>query len=235
MDGISFESSESIQLWKLLFNYNVYAGIASLALTTSCYWRKSSRKFIIVKEMKSTVLEKAYNQLSKFHNLRFLGSALTVATILDLVEYAPLAELTAMCAVLLYILPYLLKPSILRRDKSIGVNLTEEDLWRPISDPLVYTSLLYALPGLYALYYNMPFLGILHLYTSFGSTMFHLTRETMFFNWDNIGAMALMLIACFGFYLSLGTDMIWTAAAITGLPIGAFLLAYCGMPGELAE
>jgi len=216
-----------------LFNYNVYAGVASLALTTSYIWHPSYR--ISSKDIKRNHLEKTYQFFSRFNNLRIFSVSLVLATVFDLAHYESLAEAIAIFSFLLFTIPYLLKPSILIRDKSIGVSFSDKDLWRSFSDIIVHSSLLYAVGAIAAFKYGMPGLGILHIYTCIGSTLFHWTRETMFFNWDNIGAMSLLFVAAYGLYCSFGVDIYWTCSGLMGFPVAIFLLVYCGMPGKVCE
>jgi len=230
----SWDSSETLYWWKIIFNSNVYAGLASVALTSS-FVLNPTNSFRSIKDVNSSTFEKIYDYISEHKNVKTFSGLLIVAAFLDLLSFEKIAELVAFLTVIIHSLPYLLKPSVLRRDKSLGLVLKGEDLWRPFADTLVYTSLFYAAGGVLAFWCGMPGLGALHFYTCFGSTMFHSSRETMFFNWDNIGAFSLLFVAMYCVYLSLSVDYVWTCFGIICILVGGALLAICGMPGILCQ
>ncbi|CAN0000233.1 unnamed protein product [Hapterophycus canaliculatus] len=68
--------------------------------------------------------------------------------------------------------------------------------------------------------------------TTIGSTLFHLTRETKFFNLDNVFATSLLSTTAWGFFLAV-KHQIWWYVAVVGLggPLAIFCILRCGMPG----
>lgn len=75
--------------------------------------------------------------------------------------------------------PYLFKASKYRRFPSLCCHLHPNDVRRPFRDKLVWTSLIYAVPAVYAIAAHQYGIAVLQTLTTIGSTLFHWTRETM--------------------------------------------------------
>uniref|UniRef100_A0A7S2XVH3 Uncharacterized protein n=1 Tax=Fibrocapsa japonica TaxID=94617 RepID=A0A7S2XVH3_9STRA len=183
-----------------------------------------------------------YNGMStKLHGPFTLGLVIFVSVaflstvVLDWLSQVLFARLVTLFSILFMGIPYLAKASPLRSDPSRGIKLSPKEKRRSFADPLVFTSLFYMFAGIYAFSVGQYGIALLQIYTSMGSTLYHLTRETMFFNCDNIGATSLLLLTAYGLYLSLGIDLGWTILAAAGIPLGGAILHKCGMPGEVCK
>ncbi|CAM9745871.1 unnamed protein product [Pylaiella littoralis] len=143
-----------------------------------------------------------------------------------------LARLLATTGAFVGCLPHLLRSSKYRRDGGLGCLLEAGDKSRPMTDMLVWTSLVYCVPSVYGLYAHQYGIAAIQLMTTIGSTLFHLTRETKFFNLDNIFATSLLSTTVWGFYLAVRHGIWWYAATIGfGGPFAVFCIVRCGMPG----
>ncbi|GAB5033510.1 Hypothetical protein NocV09_01400440 [Nannochloropsis oceanica] len=129
---------------------------------------------------------------------------------------------------------YLIRPSPLLDD--VTVRLQNHDIIRPYCDKLVWSSYVYGLAGLYSLYLGQYAFGTLQLVTCCGSTLYHLRKEAVFFNFDNTFASSLLLLTLYAGGLSIHVqDWAHLVATILGLPIAVFLIIFCGMPASLAR
>ncbi|CBJ26889.1 conserved unknown protein [Ectocarpus siliculosus] len=143
-----------------------------------------------------------------------------------------LARVFATIGSLVACLPHLLRSSKYRRDRGLGCLLETGDKRRPLTDMLVWTSFVYCLPSVYGLYAHQYGIAGLQLMTTIGSTLFHLTRETKFFNLDNVFATSLLSTTAWSLYLGV-THGVWWYVVVIGLggPFAIFCIVRCGMPG----
>ncbi|CAM9813719.1 unnamed protein product [Discosporangium mesarthrocarpum] len=133
-------------------------------------------------------------------------------------------------------LPYLCKCSIYRADPSLKCKLSPEDIQRRPSDMLVWTSLIYAAPCVYGIYTHQYGVAVLQFAVTVGSSLFHLTRETKFFNLDNIFATSLLVTTAWSIYLAARDGIWWYMAVIgTGGPLAVTFIVVCGMPGLICQ
>ncbi len=130
-------------------------------------------------------------------------------------------------------LPYMRKASKYRRKGKSSLSVDME-VWRPWYDMLVWTSLVYAVPAVYAVSVKQYGMSILLGGTTVGSTLFHLTRETMFFNLDNVFAMSTLFMVLWALVCSIRLKEWWFAFYILIFGPTSLLLNYaCGMPGVI--
>ncbi len=128
-------------------------------------------------------------------------------------------------------LPYMWKASKYRRNDKSDLSLDME-LWRPWYDMLVWTSFVYAVPAVYAFSVKQYGMSILCGGTTVGSTLFHLTRETMFFNLDNVFAMSTLFVCIWALVCSIRLQEWWSALYILVFgPMSLMLNIACGVPG----
>lgn len=107
---------------------------------------------------------------------------------------------------------------------------------RPCGDKTVWSSLVYALAGLYSFYLGQYALGTLQVVTCGGSTLYHLRREAVYFNLDNTFASSLLFLTLYAGGMAIHVeDWSHCLATAVGLPISAFLIIFCGMPATLAR
>jgi len=100
-------------------------------------------------------------------------------------------------------------------------------------DKLVITSTVYALASVYALVSNQNQFSLMCLMTSIGSTLYHLSSETMYFNLDNIFATSLFLVFLYTLVSSYYHHEMYFHLGMVGLPVSLFLLVHCGMPADI--
>ncbi len=130
-------------------------------------------------------------------------------------------------------LPYMWKASKYRRKDKSSLSLDME-VWRPWYDMLVWTSLVYAVPTVYAVSVKQYGMSILLGGTTVGSTLFHLTRETMFFNLDNVFAMSTLFVVLWALVCSIRLQDWWFVLYILFFGPTSLLLNHaCGMPGVI--
>ncbi|TFJ81418.1 hypothetical protein NSK_007379 [Nannochloropsis salina CCMP1776] len=129
---------------------------------------------------------------------------------------------------------YFIKPSPLLDD--VTVRLHVDDLIRPISDKLVWSSCVYGIAGVYSLYLGQYAFGTLQIVTCAGSSLYHLRKEAVFFNFDNTFASSLLFLTLYAGCMAIHVQD-WTHcfATVVGLPIAVFLIVFCGMPASLAR
>ncbi|CAM9879980.1 unnamed protein product, partial [Choristocarpus tenellus] len=114
--------------------------------------------------------------------------------------------------------------------------MSREDVRRPLSDMLVWTSFVYGVSSLYGFFVGQYTLGFVQAGVTIGSTLFHLNRETKFFNLDNIFATSLFLIMGWGLYLSLQNRIWWFVGVVGGFsPVAMSFILRCGMPGLICK
>ncbi len=129
--------------------------------------------------------------------------------------------------------PYMWKASKYRRKHGSNLSIGME-LWRPWYDMLVWTSFAYAVPGVYAFSVKQYGMSILLAGTTVGSTLFHLTRETMFFNLDNVFAMSILFICLWALMCTIRLQEWWSALHIIIFgPMSLMLNVACGLPGVI--
>ncbi|KAG5187072.1 hypothetical protein JKP88DRAFT_308146 [Tribonema minus] len=128
--------------------------------------------------------------------------------------------------------PYLLRSSRYRRDPRLRCRLGRRDVRRRLRDPLVWTSLVYAVPALYGVAAHQYGVAALQAATTVGSTLFHRARETRYFNLDNVGALALLFTTAWSLALA-ARARVWAHAAVVlaGTPLAGYFMVACGMPG----
>lgn len=129
--------------------------------------------------------------------------------------------------------PYLKKASKHQTDPSIKV-LNSDSFERLSHDVLVVTSLIYGVAAVYAFLENQLHMSFLCAMTCIGSTIYHLHRESSYFNFDNIFAMSQLQIFCWSLYLSFGVRFFeYFIVGCISLPVVGFLLVYSGDPAEI--
>ena len=127
---------------------------------------------------------------------------------------------------------YLLKPSPLLGQTN-EILITREAISRPWSDKLVWTSFIYGIACLYSHSIKQYGLGSLQAICCVGSTLYHLHREAMYFNMDNIFATALLFCTIHSIILAVTIrDYYYLLFSVTGLPLAAFFIIASGMPAE---
>ncbi|CAN0001736.1 unnamed protein product [Ascophyllum nodosum] len=134
-------------------------------------------------------------------------------------------------------LPYLFRSSKYCQDSSLGCVIEDGDRRRPVSDILVWTSLVYMVPAGYGIMVHQYGIAVLQMLTTVGSALFHLSRETKFFNLDNVFATSLLNTTLWGFYLGVKHAGIWWYVATIGLagPSAIYFIVRCGMPGLVCQ
>lgn len=70
--------------------------------------------------------------------------------------------------------------------------------------------------------------------TCVGSSIYHRNREAIYFNLDNVFATSLLVSYCWSLYMSYDSYDAYFKFGLIGIPVAIFLLAYCGMPAEIA-
>ncbi len=131
-------------------------------------------------------------------------------------------------------LPYMWKASKYRRKSCISHLSLGMELWRPWYDMLVWTSLVYAVPAVYAFSVRQYSMSILLGGTTVGSTLFHLTRETMFFNLDNVFAMSTFFLVIWALVCSIRLQEWWFVLYIMVFgPMSILFNLACGLPGVI--
>lgn len=143
----------------------------------------------------------------------------------------PLSQLgfyTAINYLVAVFFPYLRKSS---RYRAVCRGL----LYRSWSDKLVWSSAVYGAAGLFALLEGQFQFAFIAFATCTGSTLYHLNRETRFFNLDNIFATAMMFMFLWTLYDAFSSDdnLLYLLLGGLGLPVALFLLKYCGMPADI--
>jgi hypothetical protein len=117
-----------------------------------------------------------------------------------------------------------------------SVRLHAHDVTRPLWDKCVWSSLVYGLAGVYSLWLGQYALGTLQLVTCGGSTLYHLRKEAVYFNLDNIFASSLLFLTLYAGGLAIHVeDWAHCLATALGLPVAVFLIVWCGMPATLAR
>ncbi|KAJ1431000.1 hypothetical protein B484DRAFT_395643 [Ochromonadaceae sp. CCMP2298] len=143
-----------------------------------------------------------------------------------LVYWFELREVVFPMAVLFSIslfLPYLRKSSKYR-NKSIGLAS------RSWSDRLVVTSGAYGVSALFAAYQAQWWLACVCAVTCTGSTVYHLNREMLFFNMDNVFATSLLMVFVYTLLHAHSHHEVYFLLGLLGLPVAGFLIVFCGMP-----
>lgn len=105
---------------------------------------------------------------------------------------------------------------------------------RTWSDPVVTTNVVYLLAAIVSATLGLHHLAFLHFLTFSGSSLYHLNREIYYFNMDHIFAMTVFFIAVYSIYDSYFNDIYYFSCALLLFPAMMFLIAYCGMPSEIA-
>ncbi|CAM9795993.1 unnamed protein product [Phaeothamnion confervicola] len=162
----------------------------------------------------------------------FLSCALAASLALRAAGELRLAKAAALGGLVAWCLPYLCQASAYRRDPRLGCQLSPADKRRGVGDMLVWTSFIYIVPAVYGVHAHQYGIAVLQAATSVGSTLFHLTRETMCFNLDNIFAQSLLLTTLWGLCMA-AWHGVWAYVGLvaSGLPLAAYFLVGCGMPG----
>jgi len=126
--------------------------------------------------------------------------------------------------------PYLKKPS---RYIAYCLNGQCDRVW---SDKLIYTSLVYLLGTIAALYHAQFALAFVSTITSIGSILYHKHREGQFFNFDNVFATSHVMMFGYAVFDAWQNNE-WTFFTFTvcAAPIAVFLLIYCGDPAEVTK
>eukprot|EP00903_Cladosiphon_okamuranus_P013319 g12414.t1 len=171
---------------------------------------------------------------SRMHRNRASVLALWIlsALVFHRMGLTALARLSAMIGSFVGCLPHLLRSSKYRRDEGLGCRLEASEKRRPLTDMLVWTSFVYLVPSVYGLYTHQYGIAALQLMTTIGSTLFHLTRETKFFNLDNVFATSLLSTTLWSLYLAIRHRIWWYVATVgLGGPFAIFCIVRCGMPG----
>jgi hypothetical protein len=97
----------------------------------------------------------------------------------------------------------------------------------------MYSSFVYGLAALCALYANQPHMVAFCATTCVSSLLYHWSREGSFFNFDNVFAMSLMFVYLWSMIHSYWNHEIYFNLGILGLPVCTFLISYCGMPADI--
>jgi len=97
----------------------------------------------------------------------------------------------------------------------------------------MYSSFVYGLAALCALYANQWHMAAFCATTCVSSLLYHWSREGSFFNFDNVFAMSLMFVYLWSMIHSYWNHEIYFNLGILGLPVCTFLISYCGMPADI--
>jgi len=121
---------------------------------------------------------------------------------------------------------FFVKASKYRHESMMG------SMFRKANDILILTSLVYLIACIYALMTNQFEMAFICGNTWLGSSIYHYTWESMYFNFDNVFAMSLLVVYITTLWLSCGlhndVGVIYFWIGILGSPVALFLLYYCG-------
>lgn len=125
-----------------------------------------------------------------------------------------------------YFYPYVSKTSRHRQDY-IGPQ------YRQSVDKLITTSAIYLVGAVVGVYYAQYDMALICFVTFAGSSLYHLHREMVFFNLDNIFATSLLVVFVYMLCSAYFHHEIVFILGAWGMPVAVFLIAYCGMPAEI--
>uniref|UniRef100_A0A7S1XWR7 Uncharacterized protein n=1 Tax=Phaeomonas parva TaxID=124430 RepID=A0A7S1XWR7_9STRA len=151
------------------------------------------------------------------------------------------ARVAAGATALLPLLPYLGRASVYREDpggRGQGFCLLRpEDCWRSVGDVQVWSSwVCFGGPALYSFLSAQWSLGALQLGAAITSGLYHLSRETLFFNVDNVFGLSLGCTVFVAVKLAWDRGVMWYVIVnVLVLPVAGFLLVYCDFPGVVVR
>lgn len=107
-------------------------------------------------------------------------------------------------------------------------------LERTWGDKILVSNYGYLLAGILAfISVGQTQLGIVCTITFTASKLYHLNRESRFFNLDCVFASSLLVIFSYSLVHSYNRNYEYFMMGLLGCPVAAFLLIYCGQPAEI--
>lgn len=128
--------------------------------------------------------------------------------------------------------PYLKSPSpLLTREYDIVDR--EVSTTRKWHHYLVWSNLVYLFAGVYSISCQQYVFGGSQLVTGICSSLYHLHKESCYFNLDNIFATMCLFSFLYTWICSFEVDMIFFFVGMLGMPVAAFVIIGCGLPADI--
>lgn len=146
------------------------------------------------------------------------------------------AILFPLTLVMLYSLffPYLKSPSPLLSSRYDIVD-REVSTIRRWHHYLVWSNIVYILSGAYSISCQQYVFGAVQFVTGFCSALYHLHKESCYFNLDNIFATMCLFSYLYTWTSSFEYDMIFFFFGMLGMPVAAFVIIGCGLPADIVR
>lgn len=131
-------------------------------------------------------------------------------------------------------LPYLKSPSPLLARKYDIVD-REVSTTRRWHHYLVWSNVVYLMSAMYSFSCQQYVFGASQIATGICSTLYHLHKESCYFNLDNIFATMFLFAFLYSWLCSYEINMIFFFFGMLGMPVAAFVIISCGLPADIVR